>query len=216
METWHSVDVTTRAYVLVDAPPQPRATLLAFHGYAEHPRQALQAMRQAGLSQVLLAAPMGQHHFYRSDEVVASWMTRHERRDQIRQIVAFLEAIWEELARRYTELPLYCAGFSQGAATAYRAAALSRLPVRRLFVLAGEMPPEVAAALARTRPVPATLFWGEQDTRLARSVFERDSVWLKAAGWPAELRTLPGGHGWLPGVVEAIALAVANDLAAGP
>lgn len=207
MERWDHVEVVTRAYLLTQAPQQtpPRVALWGFHGYAEHPRTALRALQASGRDDALLVAPMGQHHLYnREGDVVASWMTRHERGDQIRQIVAFLASAHSLLVAAHGELPVIAAGFSQGAAAAYRLACLSGVPVSHLHVLAGQMPPEVAAGLRGWSPVPVTLHWGSDDRRVPRDTLERDRDLLRAAGWPVDLRVHPGGHEWLPGALRVI------------
>jgi predicted esterase len=216
MPDWAEFTLPTRAYALVERPSRPRCLLIGFHGYAEDPSLCLEGLRRAGIQGAILAAPMGQHHFYnRAGEVVASWMTSFRREDQVEQILSYARELIEGLDPDEGGLPLYLMGFSQGAATAYRVAALGGLKVERLFILAGDMPPEVRGALETGPPVATTLLWGEEDRRVPRKPLDADLARLNAAGWPCEMLTLEGGHDYFPAAMELMGRRIEADLVAG-
>jgi predicted esterase len=168
--------------------------LVGFHGYAETAAAHLDAIgRIPGADRWLVVAVQALHPFYTRDQrVVASWMTRDDRElaiaDNIDYVGRVLAAVRTEWAPSATTV---FAGFSQGGAMAYRAAA--RYEADGLIVLAADIPPDVAAS---TRPLPRVL--------LGRGT--RDE-WYTAAKLAADLETLStraattecvfdGGHEW--------------------
>lgn len=213
MVHWLEIPQTTRAYVLVDAPAEPVCMILGFHGYAERPAHCLEGLRRAGIDDALLVGPMAQHHFYnREGKVVASWMTKFHREHQVEQILSYATGLVDQLRDAYGELPLYVFGFSQGASTAYRVGALGGLDVRRIFALAGDMPPELVESLDRVEPRPVSILLGKADRRADGATLEADRDRLEAAGWPAELLVVAGGHEYAPEAMRMLGRRIREDL----
>jgi len=128
--TERSIATTIHGRYLV-APPAtpgtgPPPLLVGFHGYSEP--VALQFERQRalpGTSEWAHVAVQGLHRFYRGrdEQVVASWMTRQDREDAIADNLRYVGAVVAEVRGELGVGPLVFAGFSQGAAMAFRAAA---------------------------------------------------------------------------------------------
>ena len=115
----------THGRFLVDAPrgDGPWPVLMGFHGYGETASAHLQALvRLDPQHQWLRVSVQGLHRFYnRAQDVVASWMTREDRDLAIADNLAYADAVRAAVTRDYaTRAPLIVAGFSQGAAQAYR------------------------------------------------------------------------------------------------
>ena len=109
--------------------------LVGFHGYAETAETQLERLRQLpGTERWVLASVQGLHTFYRgrSQDVVASWMTRQHRDLAIADNIAYVSGVVDSVARECetTQGPVL-AGFSQGVATAFRAAVWSARPTSR-------------------------------------------------------------------------------------
>src|SRR5229473_1497765 len=112
-----------------------------------------------------LSSNQGLHRFYRgrSEEVVASWMTRQDRELAIADNVAFVATVVESLAREWPAPPtlVFC-GFSQGVAMAFRAACSSERRVSGIVAAGGDVPPELGReALARVGA--ALILRGQRD-----------------------------------------------------
>src|SRR6266545_2585549 len=126
----HSIPTLTHGRMLVRPAraAAARGLLVGFHGYMES--AAIQLERLEGIpgaSAWTLASIQGLHRFYRgrSEEVVASWMTREDRDLAIADNLAYVAAALDEVPRgRFTRI-VY-AGFSQGVAMAFRAGVLGR------------------------------------------------------------------------------------------
>src|SRR6267154_632555 len=76
-----------------------------------------------------IASIQALHPFYnsRTNEVIASWMTRQDRELAIADNVAYVDGVCDALERDFgpAQALVWC-GYSQGVAMAYRAALLGR------------------------------------------------------------------------------------------
>jgi predicted esterase len=216
-ETRH-VPAIVHGRFLVRWPDGPASGLLVgFHGYGERAEESLAAMaRLAAGSAWAVAAIQALHPFYRrsDQEVVAGWMTRLDRERAIEDNVAYvaraLAALREEQAARRaasgsgSAAPpprLALAGFSQGVAMAYRAAARCGVPVHALVALAGDVPPELHHAELRGFP-PVLVGRGSADDWYTAEQLEADLAVLARLGVAAEGCTFEGGHEWGEPFVE--------------
>jgi len=194
-----NIAVTTHGRYLTNKPDTPSPILMGFHGYGESAEVEFERMRSIeGSEKWLIVAVQGLHRFYRrrTNEVVASWMTRQDRELAIADNSAYVSAVLDAVshgARPNAEIVL--TGFSQGVAMAYRCAAQTDRAVRGVISLGGDVPPELdAAALSR---IPSVLLGrGDQDEWYTQEKLEADIHRLKAAGVAVEVFTFGGGHEW--------------------
>src|SRR5438309_3902986 len=151
MLTSEPVDVETRTigatvhgrYFVRSGPPE--CLLVGFHGYAENAeRHIAELLRIPGVEKWTVAAVEALHPFYlgRTQEIVASWMTRQERELAIADNKAYVRSVVDTFPRPRT---LVFLGYSQGAAMAYRAAADQQTGA--VIVFGGDVPPDVTAGI---------------------------------------------------------------------
>lgn len=204
------IPTTVHGHYLESVPPGPgpHPVLVGFHGYGETIEEHFEELlRIPGSEGWLVVAVQALHLFYRTrtGEVVASWMTRLNREPAIASNIAYVASVVAELKQRHSlgapgEEKLVYAGFSQGVAMAYRAAAASGHAAAGLIALAGDVPPDVAEGLA-TSPDLATAYprvligRGQRDAYPAEQM-RKDEQTLAAKGIPVETHTFPGGHEW--------------------
>lgn len=204
--TAHSLSVPTRVHgtVLCREPLEPAAgappLLVGFHGYGENAERHLaELIRIPGLERWRVAAVQALHPFYtRTQEVVASWMTRFDREHAIEDNVAYVAAAVGRLRERDAGGEggaLVFAGFSQGVAMAYRAAAGSGFPCHGVIALGGDVPPEIPDGdLAKLPPVLVGAGVGESFYTPGK--LNADIARLRAAGVDARPAPFAGGHEW--------------------
>jgi predicted esterase len=205
-----SIATTTHGRYLVQPPAAngPAPLLVGFHGYAEAAEAQLERMRAIpGVDAWRVVAPQGLHRFYqrRANEVVASWMTRQDRELAIADNVAYVAAVVDAVASEWADpREIVYAGFSQGVATTFRAAARSTRPIGGVIAVGGDVPPELdAAALAR---IPAVLICrGVRDEWYTTGKFDADIGRLRAAGAAVTPLAFDGGHEWAEPVLRAAA-----------
>jgi len=173
--------------------------LVGFHGYAEDADVHLDRLRSIpGASRWLIVSIQGLHSFYRgrSSDVVASWMTRQNRDLMIADNLRYVSAVIDEVRGEWHPgTPTIFAGFSQGVAMAFRAAAAGRHAASGIIALGGDVPPELATDSLACIP-EALIGRGEQDDWYTPQKFADDEARLRAAGTNVVVTTFDGGHEW--------------------
>ena len=148
--------------------------------------------RIPGIDGWLIVAVQALHPFYtKSQRIVASWMTRQDRELAIADNIRYVRAVVESVAGRFpvTSSRVF-AGFSQGAAMAYRAAA--NIPAAGVIALAGDVPPDVAP-----RHLPAVLIGrGTTDEWYTAQQLTEDVARVDGAARSVETCVYDGGHEW--------------------
>ena len=144
----HSITVEkTARYFSLGEFHSVKQVVFVCHGYAQLADEFLESFRSLEREGLLLIAPEGLHRFYArgsSEKVVASWMTKVDREDDIRDYVSFLdktaEAVLKEIA---APVKVSVLGFSQGAATVSRWAAMGKTKIDELILFCGFFPPDL-------------------------------------------------------------------------
>ena len=177
----------------------PWPALFSFHGYGEDASTNMDALQRIpNASEWLLVAVQALHPFYTKNErVVASWMTRQDRElaiaDNVRYVAGVVEAVSHEFGLEAS--PIVFAGFSQGVAMAYRAAAT--IPAAGVIALAGDVPPDVVGADLKVGPYRAVLIGhGTADTWYTAEKMAADVARLKGLARNVETCVFEGGHEW--------------------
>lgn len=166
--------------------------LVGFHGYGETADAHLQELlRIPGIDRWTVIAVQALHPFYtRSRDVVASWMTRLDREFAIEDNVGYVRRVLDEVS---TPRHLVFAGFSQGAAMAFRAAAY-RPAASGLIVHGGDVPPDVREN--DSVHLPPTLFGrGAEDEAFTEEQFNNDLSYLRTRARVVSY-VHSGGHEW--------------------
>ena len=203
MDNSRTVSTTTHGRYLVEIPEHSRATLVGFHGYQENAVITLKVLREIANGRPIgLVSVQGLHRFYsRTNDVIASWMTSQDRELAIADNVAYVATVMTAVAEEFgITRPLIYAGFSQGVAMAYRAAALAQRPCDGVIALAGDLPPDVAP-LAGSLP-PVLLGRGTEDKWYTAEKAEKDLAVLRPAGAKVSEHVFEGGHVWSPAFIS--------------
>jgi predicted esterase len=199
-----SIETPAHGRVLVRDTPNPTAVIVGCHGYTEN--AAIQMARLEALpgsDRWTLVSVQGLHRFYRgrSEEVIASWMTRQDRDDMIADNIEYASRAIEAAAP--ADVPLIATGFSQGVAMAFRAAVRGRRPAAGVAAIGGDVPPELLADPLAALPA-ALLARGERDDWYTTAKMDADVAALTARGVQPETLVYPGAHEWTPDVADAI------------
>lgn len=193
----HTIAVTTHGRYLTSAPAAvtPTLTLVGFHGQSETAAvQMAHLERIRGDRSWLLVSVQGLHRYYtRRGDIVAAWMTREDRELAIADNIAYVRAVMAAVRRSLPSAtaPTVYAGFSQGTAMAYRAAA-SDTGCAALVILAGDVPPDVAPVASDLPPV--LLGRGTREEWYTAERAAADATLLRSAGVPVTEVVFDGGH----------------------
>ncbi len=203
----HIVPTLTHGRVLVREARvvAQKGLLVGFHGYMESAETQIERLEAIPESSAwTLVSIQGLHRFYRgrSDQVVASWMTREDREEAIADNVAYVSAALEQVPHDESTRVVYT-GFSQGVAMAFRAGLLGTSRAVAIAAVGGDVPPELLDNTARR--FPAVLFTrGARDEWLTQAKFDRDVAALTARGIALTTRVYDGAHEWNAEVTQVI------------
>ena len=203
-----SIAAATHGRYLV-IPPEasgPAPILAGFHGYAEDAQMQLERLRGLpGSERCLLVSIQGLHSFYnrRTNEVVASWMTKQNREEAIADNIAYVKTCLDAVAAEWqTAAVAVFAGFSQGVAMAFRAAAhfenrAAGLENRAagLIAVGGDVPPELASDVLKRIP-RVVIGRGSGDALYSDEQFSKDESRLRESGVNVHTLQFSGGHEW--------------------
>jgi predicted esterase len=214
--TERTIETPAHGRYVVASPvePGPAPLLVGFHGYAEPADVHLERLRSIpGAGRWLIVSVQGLNRFYqrRTNEVVAGWMTRQNRELAIADNLAYVSSAIDAVRREWpaTATQVF-AGFSQGVAMTFRAAAAAPRSVSGVIAVGGDVPPELdAAALNRVRS--ALVCRGSRDEWYTDGMFANDLRRLRDAGVEVTPIAFDGGHEWSAEVVLA-ASAFLRDL----
>jgi len=205
----HSVPTMIHGRVLVRhaRAAAARGVLVGFHGYMENAANQMKRLEDIpGAAAWTLVAIQGLHRFYRgrTDEVIASWMTREDREDAIADNLAYVAAALDLAPHDGTSRIVY-AGFSQGVAMAYRAAVRGRDGAAAVIAVGGDVPPELLSDPSTVFP-PVLLLRGNRDVEwYTQAKLDADVAALTARGARVETVVYDGAHEWNAAVAAAIA-----------
>lgn len=113
-------------------------------------------------------APEAISKFYNKErKAVASWMTAHEREDEIKDYVNYLEHLVDYLVKDSGEYHLRVLGFSQGVSTTLRWISQSKYKIEESFLCSGSIPPELDKdSLSDQSECQFHYFYGDHDPLL--------------------------------------------------
>ncbi|BDU73737.1 alpha/beta hydrolase [Mesoterricola silvestris] len=197
------ISTPTTGRYLVEPASRPGAPILVgFHGYGQCAEEMLEDLRRIPGDWTRVSV-QALHRFYspKTREVVGSWMTAQDRDRAIEDNVAYVRGVVADVRAGGRDGRLVFAGFSQGAAMAWRAAARCG-PCHGLVILGGDLPPDVAAHPSLELP-PVLLGRGERDGFYSGPQLEKDIAALEALGIRPEVVRFDGGHEWAPPFLEA-------------
>jgi predicted esterase len=208
-----TIETTTHGrYLVVPAAGGPAPLLVGFHGYAEPADAHLDRLRLIpGVERWTIVCVQGLHRFYerRTNNVVAGWMTRQDRELAIADNIAYVRRVIDAVSKEWgAGGVMVCAGFSQGVAMAFRAAAALAAAgtqgptVGGVIAVGGDVPPEIESDGLR-RINKALVCRGTRDQWYAPATYENDLRRLRAAGVEVQPLEIDAGHEWSPPVVAA-------------
>lgn len=187
LTTEHIIAATVHGRFLIREGPVQRL-LIGFHGYAETAEVHLEQLERIdGIDSWTVVSVQALHPFYaaRTQQVVASWMTRQNRELAIADNIEYVRNV---VARFPQSQAIVFEGYSQGTAMAFRAAANIRCD--GVITMGADVPPDVIANLP-----PVFIGRGSRDEWYTAEKFEKDLKFLRSITDVTECR-FEGGHEW--------------------
>ena len=202
----HAVPTLTHGRVLVRSARTAarRGLVVGFHGYMENAAIQMERLEAIpGASAWTLVSIQGLHRFYRgrTEDVVASWMTREDRDVAIADNLAYVAASMDEVPHDEST-PMIYAGFSQGVAMAFRAGVSGRDRASGIIAIGGDVPPELLSDRSLRFPT-VLLARGERDEWLTQVKFDAGVAALTGRNVSLQPLVYDGAHEWNSAVSRA-------------
>jgi predicted esterase len=169
MESHHiSVTRTARYHTLGSLNDQTQEIWFVIHGWAQLAEQFLNSFAPLDNGKRFFVAPEALNRFYVKTgrpEVGATWMTSEDRENEIKDYVAYLNALYDSLPLSGTKAKIVVLGFSQGVATVSRWMYKNPRKIDTLILYAGEPANELQSAqsMASFDKTKNYFIWGSED-----------------------------------------------------
>ena len=199
----HHVNVRRAARFVTMGTPNEHLQEVWFvcHGYGELASTFIRGLSILNAESRLIVAPEALGRFYLDpahQNVGASWMTREDRLNEIRDYLDYLDAVHGEILSWIAgaSARMIVLGFSQGAATAARWACRGTVRAARLVLWGESLPPELPEeeSLRRMRSMRLTLVAGDRDRFFTEERRNQQRERLQRLDVPFEELTFDGGH----------------------
>ena len=192
----HTIEVTKRAhYYSSPATGNVKGIVITIHGYAQLASEFIEEFSELSTFGYNVYAPEALSTFYNKlRKPVANWMTTHEREDEIRDYVNFLNKFTETIKLKHPDLPIYLIGFSQGVSTLLRWYAESNIVANEVHLIAGSIPEEITATNFEKTTNKYFYYYGTHDNLVKKE--QADIYWhqLKKLAASAEYISFEGRH----------------------
>ena len=137
---------------------------VVLHGYGMLSEFFIQKFKKLENKNTLILAPEALNRFYidtNYGRVGASWMTKDERQDDIKENIKYLNSLMDQIIKDigHNRFKINVLGFSQGGATACRWLFKSKLKFENLIMWAGDIPKDTLTEDNRLK-------WNDMNTHL--------------------------------------------------
>ncbi|MFN3529711.1 MAG: alpha/beta hydrolase [Bacteroidia bacterium] len=186
---------TANVYLLGEANGNITRLWLVLHGYAQHPAYWIKKFGPLAQTNQLVVAPEGLSKFYmqgNNGKVGASWMTKDERADEIKDYLNYLNQLITQLKEEFPQAKIVLLGFSQGGATAARL--LSENPVVHALIIWSAVFPEDLLKPIPMHQIPTWLVYGMKDPYLQAQQREELLAHYRQHLPALKLLAFEGGH----------------------
>jgi len=143
-----SVSKTARYYLSREITENIKSVWFVLHGYGQLAEEFIRNFETISNENTLIIAPEALNRFYWKGfggRIGATWMTKEDRLNEIKDYINFLNKIHSEVISqlKIKDVKISLLGFSQGAATACRWVVDSGIKFDQLILWGGTIPPDL-------------------------------------------------------------------------
>jgi len=195
------VNKTARYFILGEVSEEVEQVWFVCHGYAQLANYFLRHFEVLKNSKTLIVAPEGLHRFYWegfSGKVVASWMTKEDRDDDIKDYINYLDAVYSEIVSslKNKRKKINVLGFSQGTATVCRWLSNGKSRADGLVLWAGGFPSDFnfESNKAMLDSLKISLVIGDKDEFISEEQAKEQVEFLEKKELKIEVVKFKGKH----------------------
>ncbi len=145
-----SITKTARYYTNGELNADTKTVWIIVHGFAQRAEEFIQEFSFLDTKENFVLAPEALNRFYKKGpggDTAATWMTKDDRENEIRDYVNYLNALYDSCLGNITEnIQVNVIGFSQGTSTVSRWLVGNKRNVNKLIFYAGEIGKEIVEA----------------------------------------------------------------------
>jgi predicted esterase len=167
------------------------------HGFGQLAGEFIKQFEYLVNENAVVIAPEGLSRSYFGSKTGASWMTKEDRENEIKDYVEYLDNLHAEiLSKTVGELNVNILGFSQGVHTAARWFSLGKFQFQNLFLCSSDFPRDADFTKLREKLVKAKCYYmcGDDDEFITADAFEGGKNLLSENNIPFEAFYFAGKH----------------------
>lgn len=204
---------TARYYTLGE--PGTGELWFVLHGYSQLARRFLRRFEPVAAPARCIVAPEAFNRYYTeyapgyhaaNARIGATWMTKEDRDTDIADYVAYLDQLHQALLAQWQQPParILLLGFSQGAATAARWAALGQARFHEIVFWGGYVPQDIEWRPDMFGDARVRLVYGRHDGYSPPDRVDPHGEALTAAGVAHEIHWFDGEHAVEPAALTGL------------
>lgn len=179
-------------------PKKAEKLILALHGYAQLAGDWINNFTELDADKYYVVCVEGPHRFYhrgRQGNVVASWMTKEDRLNDIADYIRLIDNVYAEVSTHGNFKEKILLGFSQGGATASRWIELGTHKLDKFILWASVFPPDLEQRFDTPLDTTTNYFVvGNNDEYFDPDRKNRQFRFLQEMGVNFQLITFDGNH----------------------
>lgn len=200
----------TGRYFTFGNPEKASTLLFALHGYGQLAQFFVRKFNMLYPDQFFVICPEGPHRFYQkgsAGRVGASWMTKEDRLNDIKDYIVFLNTIMAEMESEYHFDRRILLGFSQGGATASRWIAYGDYQFDTFLLWAAVFPPDMESSdHLKFKSLKNYFIVGTEDEFISPEEAQKRQDELNQNNLPFEFVTFTGKHNIDPSLLKELLL----------
>lgn len=190
---------TAKYVVLGSLNSEAKIVWIVLHGYGQLAADFILSFKGMESNSIAFVAPEALNRFYWKGfygKVVASWMTKEERLDEINDYVKFLTSVYKEIKMACSNAQIKVLGFSQGSATACRWLNSTQTIVSELILWGAVWPHDMNPEEERNlfEKVKTTICIGDKDEWINSEKQDAFKAMISDKKLNVQLMIYPGTH----------------------
>jgi len=172
--------------------------LFLIHGYAQLAGDFIREFEFLDDMKVLIIAPEGLSRFYYRNNIGASWMTKDDRLNEIKDYVVYLDNVYQEINNSFdiSKTKKYLLGFSQGVHTAVRWFTGSKHGFDELILCSSDFPKDADFGNLKLKLKNSTIHYlhGKNDDVVGMEKYNESKLLLRNNEIPFKEILFDGRH----------------------